>query len=376
MAVDREISVPLYLQIRDALRSEILEGRYLNKSLPGELDLVERFGVSRGTVRQALRSLEQLGMLKRERGRGTFALTTSRPPHSQVSSPITAAIIVPHLRGSVVPTLLLGVESVTRKRGARLVFNQSEQSQEIQSKVLEEVRNSEVSGIILFPVDAGYRDPVLQQMISDGYPVVLVDRYIRGLNLDYVTSDGYGGMLQAVQHLLGIGHRRIGFITWNLHQSGQFSRFLGYRQALLDWGIEPDANLVCEMQELPVESLEPLEQFLQGSHRPTAVVTLNDYLATQVFRVARRLGLSIPKDLALIGFDDIDVDAQMDVPLTSVSQPIFEMGSRVAELLLEKISAPQRDTQRVILTTHLVIRESCGRSLKNTKAFVDQGQMG
>ncbi len=360
MLVDRESSIPLYLQIRNLLRSEILEGKYGKKNLPGELELVEQYGVSRGTVRQALRSLEQVGMLKRERGRGTFVIIGARSNIAQDHSPVTVSIIVPHFRDSFVPTLLLGVEAVTRKRGAHLIFNHVESSLELQSKALEEAQRTGVSGIIIFPVDVNYQDPVLVRMIEDHFPVVQVDRYIKGLDLDYVTTDGYGGMLQAVHHLLALGHRRIGFICWDLKHTGQVCRYLGYQQGLRDWGVEPEPDLLCQLQEFPAEVLEPMTAYFTRPDHPTAVITLNDYLAIQVIKVARRLNINIPDDIALVGFDDIDVAAQMDVPLTSVAQPIFEMGSCVAELILNKISGLSKETQRVILPNHLVVRESCG----------------
>jgi LacI family transcriptional regulator len=217
--------------------------------------------------------------------------------------------------------------------------------------------------VLLFPVDATYRDPVLLQNLADGFPVVLVDHYVQGIEVDYVVSDGYGGMVRAVQHLLGLGHTNIGFVTWDVNRAGETGRYLGYQQALREWGVEPSRHLVCLVEDYPSEDLSPLIDFLSGPHCPTAVVTLNDYLAIQVTKVCRKLGLLVPQQLAVVGFDDIDIAAQMEVPLTTVSQPIHEIGAQAVRLLYAKFQDPTQECKRIILPTHLVIRESCGINL-------------
>lgn len=361
--LDRSCTVPLYLQIRDILRSEILEKPYQEgETFYGEIELAERFQVARGTVRQALAALEQDGFISRERGRGTFVTTRKTVAHDRSSSP-TIAFIVPHCRDSYVPTMLLGVEAAARERGAHVLFRHVESSPHLQSEALRSVRGYGVAGVLLFPVDAMYQDPALLDLLAERFPVVLVDRYIPGLDLDYVVSDGFGGTLRATQHLLGLGHSRIGFVTWDVHHAGQAGRLLGYQQALREWGIEPTSDLVCQLKEYPADDLSPLIEFLSRPDRPTAVLTLNDYLAVKVARICRELRLRIPEQLALIGFDDTDVASQMEVPLTTVCQPIHELGAQATRLLLNKIAGHNHQPQRLILPTHLAVRESCGAHL-------------
>ncbi len=360
--LDHNGAVPLYLQVRDILRAEILEKPYQEESeFYGEMELVERFQVARGTIRQALAALEQDGLIRRERGRGTFVCKREVAVDHTNGAPI--AFIVPHCRDGYVPAMLLGVEAAARERGAHVLFRHVESSRDLQSEALRAARRYGVAGILLFPVDALYQDPALLQLLAEGFPVVAVDRYIRGLNLNYVTSDGYGGMLMAVQHLLRLGHSRVGFVTWDVDHAGQAGRLLGYQQVLREWGIEPSPDLVCQLEEYPSENLTSLMEFLSGPHRPTAVVTLNDYLAVKVARACRELSLRIPQQLALVGFDDTDVAAQMEIPLTTVSQSIHEIGAQATRILLRRIADPNQEPQRLILPTHLVIRQSCGAAL-------------
>lgn len=366
--LDRESAVPLYLQIRNALRSEILEGPYQDGDpFYGEAELVQRFGVARGTVRQALEDLEREGHIRRERGRGTFIAKTGLAADKPAANYLTISFIVPHCRDSFVPTVLLGVEAAARERGAHILFRHVESNPALQSRALQEARAYGVAGVLLFPVDASSPDPALMQLLEEKFPVVLVDRYIKGLTVDYVITDGYGGMLRAVQHLLGLGHRRIGLVTWDADRAGQVGRLLGYRQALRDGGVDLSPELICQLREYPAEDYSPLVAFLSRPDRPTAIVALNDYLAVRVVRTCRELGLRIPEDLALIGFDDIDLAAQLEVPLTTVAQPIYQMGFQSARLLLDKIASPDQGIQRIILPTRLVIRESCG-ALASIKA--------
>jgi GntR family transcriptional regulator, arabinose operon transcriptional repressor len=356
---------PLYLKIRDALRSEILEKPYqTGDPFYSEGDLVAKYGVARGTIRQALSTLEQEGYIRREKGRGTFVSLKGFSPDQ--ANTTTISFIVPHFRDSYVPTILLGVEAAARECGVNVLFRHAESDPDLQSRLIREAVEYGSAGILLFPVDSTYHDPILLQYLASGFPIVVLDHYFAGVDTDYVISDGYGGMLRAVQHLLGLGHRQIGFVTWDLNRAGEMGRYLGYQQALREWKIEPAPDLTCNLPEYPVDDLSALTAFLARSDRPTAIVALNDYLAVKVMRACRDAGLKIPGDLALIGFDDTDIAAQMEIPLTSVSQPIHEIGAQAIRILVNKIKENTQETQRVVLPTHLVIRESSGGVITST----------
>ena len=169
--LDRDSAVPLYLQVRDALRSEILEEEYQDGDrFHGEADLVQRFGVARGTVRQALDLLEREGFLRRERGRGTFVSRTGIAAGEPAANPLTISFIVPHCRDSFVPTVLLGVEAAARERGAQILFRHVESNPSMQSQALREARAYGVAGVLLFPVEASVQDPALVQLLVTGSP--------------------------------------------------------------------------------------------------------------------------------------------------------------------------------------------------------------
>lgn len=332
--------------------------------LPSELELSEVYGVSRGTIRKVLAALEEESLVRRERGRGTFI---SRPADQMKISGTNShsiSFIVPYVRDSFVSAILLGLESKARSNGYSVVFHHVENDIDKQERILRKSLHTNVSGIVLYPVDSNYISPILSKLTQDRFPIVLVDRYIRGLYTSYITSDNIAGGVIATQHLLSLGHRRIAFLSWSELATSMEHRRLGYRQALLEQGIEPEPTLEWEVVGYPDIDLAALEEYLLQSNRPTAIFTANDQLALSVLRVARSLNISVPEELALVGFDNLDISAQIDIPLTTIAQPAFDIGHMAVELILCQIKKEVSWIQRQILPVQLIVRQSCGVKIK------------
>ena len=361
MVLQRSRDVPLYLQLRTLLQQRIASGEWgPGAMLPAEHVLCAEYGVSRGTLRQALADLEAMGLLRREQGRGTFVARGARAKAEDGLSGRSLSFIVPYVRDSFVPTLLLGVESTARAQGFAVLFHHVENDLDKQAAALRSAWQQGVAGILLFPVDSTHIDPVMESLVAQRFPFVLLDRYLRGLHTDYVISDNFGGGLRATQHLLWLGHRRIGFVSWRDPAVTMEHRRAGYRCALEEAGVPIDPALECEVEGYPTIDLGALAEFLRGARGLTAIFAANDQLALAVRRVASTLGLAIPRDLALVGFDDLDIAAQIDVPLTTVAQSVFEMGRTAAEVVIRKIRGEATAVEQHILPTRLVVRQSCG----------------
>jgi len=360
--LQRDSRVPLYLQLTDILRQRITAGdwRQVGLQLPTEPELCAEFDVARGTVRQALSRLEQEGYLRRERGRGTFVdwagdqpITRSEATRKQIG------FVVPYVRDSFMTNILLGVERTATDRGLSVMFKHVENDPTEQKLQLQEMAARRVAGSILYPTDSTHMESVAD-LIASGLPIVLIDRYMRRTPSDYVMADHFGGALQATQHLLALGHTRIGFVSWDDDSISIEQRGIGYRQAMQEDGLEFDPALCCEVPSYPEIPLEPLKQYLSCEPRMTAIFAANDQIALAVYRAARELGLRVPDDLALVGFGDIDLVAHLDVPLTTVAQPTYKIGAQAVEMLLRRINHNPANWQRLILPTHLIIRQSCG----------------
>jgi LacI family transcriptional regulator len=201
----------------------------------------------------------------------------------------------------------------------------------------------------------------MDELASSGYPLVLVDRYLKGISTDYVMTDHFGGALRGVHYLLDRGYQRVGFATWLSPAVSMEHRLLGYMQALRERGIHPDDSLICRVEGYPTVDLTPLRSFLSGDQRPTAVFAANDQIAIALYRAPAAVGLHVPDDLAVVGFDNLDMTAHLDPPLTTVAQPFLKMGQTAAELLLRRIRGKAAYLQQVTLAPELIIRQSCLR---------------
>jgi len=364
MHLQRDSGVPLYLQVSEILIQRILAGEWsLDQSLPAEPELCEEFGVARGTLRQALSKLETEGYVRRERGRGTFVIWNGGRVNANQLAGNQIGFVVPYVRDSFVPSILLGVEKAAAEHGLSILFKHAANDPDLQNEVLETLVSQNLAGAILYPVDSVHVEGV-RKLINSGYPLVLIDRYLRGIISDYVMSDHFGGALRAVQHLIKLGHERIGFVSWCDPSISLEHRQVGYRQALTEAGVPFDPKQVFEVEGYPTVALDPLCAFLEEQSRLSAIVTANDQLALAVYHAARTVGKRIPHDLAVIGFDNLDFTEHLDVPLTTVAQPAFDIGRTAVEVLVRRIQGEVTGFQQIILPTQLIIRRSCGAYLK------------
>jgi len=196
--------------------------------------------------------------------------------------------------------------------------------------------------------------------VDDGTPVVAVDPHTGPSSLPSVHSDNLAGATSATRHLLELGHRRIGFLAGRPDLESARQREQGYRQALGAAGIGVDPDLIRVGDYDLVTSEEPARQLLTLDDRPTAVFAANDLSAMQTLHVARTLGLDVPGDMSVVGFDNIPESALIEPPLTTIDQSIQEMGKQAVQLLIDVIEGHTEGPRQITLPTRLVVRQSSG----------------
>jgi LacI family transcriptional regulator len=196
--------------------------------------------------------------------------------------------------------------------------------------------------------------------VDDGTPVVAVDPHTGPSTLPSVHSDNLAGATSATRHLLELGHRRIGFLAGRPDLESARQREQGYRQALGAAGIGVDPDLIRVGDYDLVTSEEPARQLLTLDDRPTAVFAANDLSAMQTLHVARTLGLDVPGDVSVVGFDNIPESALIEPPLTTIDQSIQEMGKQAVQLLIDVIEGHTEGPRQITLPTRLVVRQSSG----------------
>jgi LacI family transcriptional regulator len=195
--------------------------------------------------------------------------------------------------------------------------------------------------------------------VNDTVPIVAVDPHAGPASLPSVHGDNLAGAIAATEHLIGLGHRRIGFLAGRPDLESARQREQGYRDALAAAGIPLDPELI-RVGDYELEmSEEPARQLLTLTDRPTAIFAANDLSGIQTMHVARSLGLAIPDDVSVIGFDNIPESALMGPPLSTIDQSIQEMGRQAVELLIGLIECTAA-TRQITLPTRLVARQSTG----------------
>jgi LacI family transcriptional regulator len=259
---------------------------------------------------------------------------------------------------ALLPRVLSGVCQAARAQGFHVLFEPIPPDDNFDT-LIRLARERHVDGIILS--GPRYDDQDLMRVREDGTPVVLVGQ-LPGTGIPYVDVDNSGGAQTAVNHLLALGHRRIGLIT-NAPPAYTASaeRQAGYQRALADAGVAMDEALVRYGDFTALSGQVAVESLLELADRPTALFVASDAVALGALRVLRRRGLRVPEDMALVGFVDIPLAEAVDPPLTTVHVPAQGLGWGAAELLMRLIAAdePIRNPH-VVLATELVVRESSG----------------
>jgi LacI family transcriptional regulator len=199
----------------------------------------------------------------------------------------------------------------------------------------------------------------LQSLRKQGYPFVVVDPRERpSEGIPCVSAMHAAGAKQATEHLLSLGHRRIGAIAGNEGWYATEERLLGFRAALAGAGILPDPALIHYSNFQVPEGERVAEELLSQPNRPTAIFGFNDNVAIGALNAARKLGLRVPEDLSIVGFDDTLMSRVVTPKLTTIRQPLAELGRTGVSLLMRLLEGQRLDALRMELSTTLVVRDS------------------
>lgn len=258
------------------------------------------------------------------------------------------------------PSFLQGITASVNRRSYLLMVQLAEAvpSHEAYTRL---IREQQVDGLILSgPLTD---DPLLDELAEDDFPLILHGR-LDGSGFPWVDVDNRAGGYLATNHLIGLGHRRIGFISnAPLSYAGAYERFAGYRAALGEHDLPLDDDLVRTAVFVPQSGRAAMEALLAQPDRPTAVFAASDVVALGAMSAIQAAGMGIPEDIAVVGFDDIFLAAHACPPLTTVRVPAYGLGWTAADVLITLIEGDE-EVSSVTLETELVIRESCGAHLE------------
>jgi len=286
------------------------------------------------------------------------------------SQNIGLVIVQPHEQVFIdeyIPRIITGLSKVTRQHGYRILVELLEDGSQ-RTKYLDLLRGKEVAGIVInanAPTEEEIRGLVAST--AEGFPIVALSPYHYALHS--VTVDKLQGVRWVVQHLIQMGHRRIACITYApVSQLREVQRRLSvYREVLTSAGIDYDETLVRNGGFDPETGYDAMKSLLELSPLPTALFAMNDVMAFGAMTAIHEAGLSIPQDIAVVGFDDIRL-AQFTRPaLTTVREPDIQHGWAAGQMLIDLINNQPLEQDHIVLSTELKIRESCGFRLWQTK---------
>jgi DNA-binding LacI/PurR family transcriptional regulator len=268
------------------------------------------------------------------------------------------------------------LEETFLARGYTSFISTSQRSIEREQAALNAFFDHRVDGIVVATLETRAGNDALVRLVNRGVPTVIVGRTLSHHNVDQVNADHWKGGHEMVRHLVGLGHRRIGFIGASVLMNASVARFQGYVDALREFGCPVSTELIIGPEDAESPAFATQEEGYEGMKRlaalntpPTAVFARNDAVAMGALRAARDLGLSVPDDVAIAGFDNLPISAYTSPPLTTVNQPTAVLGHRAAEFVLDRIegrvSSERRDLR---LDCDVVVRESTiGRAVQAFK---------
>ena len=326
-------------------------------------DIAREAGVSRATVSLALNGRPGVAPETRRR-----ILEIAEKLHYQPNASArglalqktqTIGVIVPDIGSPFYAELIRGVEEEASRADYYLMLLTTAgkpSREEMYFRLLGEQR---VDGIIVLTPRGD--EALLRRIQAKGFPLVVVDRDIQSADdVVEVVVDNFHGALAAVQHLIGLGYRRIAFINGIPELQASQDRRRGYQVALQEKGIDLRPEWVVEGEFTDAGGYRAMKRLLATDPPPEAVFAASDAMALGAIRAIREQGLRVPQDVAIVGFDDVPLAAQVDPPLTTVRQPISEMGRMACRLLVQLIQGEPVLQRKVVLHTQLVVRQSCG----------------
>jgi len=269
-------------------------------------------------------------------------------------------IIVGNVLSQFYSVIAKSVEDTANKFGYHTILCNGDENPEKELNYLKVLKSNRVDGIILTPT--GKNSEYVQHMINSRTKVVLLDRLIEGVDCDAVLVDNANGAYKAVKHLIDQGYRKIGIVNGYLDRTTGAERLKGYLQAIEEAGIAKDDSLI-KIGNFKEESGKKLtKELLEQSNRPEAIFTTNIDMSMGALIAIKETGLTIPDDIGIVCFDDSDWAFILEPSITVIRQPVYQLGSTAAELLIKKIegdkdSSDSRPTV-VTLNTELIIRNS------------------
>lgn len=272
----------------------------------------------------------------------------------------SVGFLVPHISTSFFGEVVVGMQKVFLKRGYHLILCVTSGRDDIETESLKLLVSQRVDGIIMNPI--GNIGEAVKKIFSHcRIPLLVIDNKVKNVNTDAILHDDIKGTQKLTSHLIRHGHEKIAFIGGSLYETSGKRRLEGYKKALIENSLPIVEDLIRIGNWTRSSGFQLTKKLLKMSERPTGIVAANVFMALGVILALQEEGLKIPRDIALVSFDDSDFLLTLESPLTTLRNVDVKMGEIAARLLLKRVKNPNKREKEVIcLPTDLIIRDSCG----------------
>ncbi|MFA7184749.1 MAG: GntR family transcriptional regulator [Victivallales bacterium] len=363
--------MPKYYQVMELLKKEIDSGKFKRgQALPSNPQLMQKYAVSQNTVRQAIASLVHKGLVYTDHGRGTFVSELNNSGRSRTKTSALIGLLVPSIdRPFIYSGVALAIEAEAHARGYNVLLGNFHHDFVMMKKYIASFVAQNVAGIVLVPCmakggDAEYekKNATLVRLLEkSSIPFVFFDGYLETMKTDCVAMNNEKAGFIATEHLIKQGYKRIAFLKCSYITSVK-DRINGYKKALKHYGFKVDEKLIVK------NTISGINTLLNADSKVDGIVCVHDGAAVKVLDILRKRKLEAPASIGVVGFDDNAAFLNASMPLTSIRQPLHEIGQQAINLLFDKIEGKTAKAGKIIFTEpELVVRASSLRTLKAKK---------
>lgn len=330
-----------YIEIFEFYRDKILNGEMkYSEKLPTEQEIGDMFSVSRHTVRQSILELEKQGYIYREKSKGAFVEKLVKEKRRNNKMII---VITTYLSEYIFPFLIKGIDEVLSKNGYDILLLSTNNDKAKESEQLKKLLEYDVVGAIIEPTASALGNTNIEYyeaIARNNIPYLMINAAYDKNEQSYVAIDDEKGGYKICKYLIDLGHKKIAGLFKEDDIQG-IERKNGYLRALEENNIEIDNTIIGRFKTFEEEFYIDgfTRSLLSKEDRPTAIFCYNDKVAMNVIKVVRELGVRIPEDLSVVGYDnDETISAALDCGITTISHPKEELGRKAAEMLLSLIN--------------------------------------
>jgi LacI family transcriptional regulator len=335
-------------------------------SKPTIRELAKELGIAVSTVSKALRDSHEISADTKAKVL-EYAARINYVPNPYASSlrrqkSKTIAVVLPEVADSFFSLAINGIESVAKEKGYHVLIYLTHESHQREIEILNEFKSGRVDGLLISVAKETKDGNHISDAMNEGLPVVFFDRKCPDVNTAKVVTDDFESSFKATKHLIEKGCRHIAYLSISPNLSITKKREEGFLTALKEAGIDSSEKDIIVCDESDESNYSLVKDLLNQKRRPDGIIASVEKLVPLVYLACKELDLNIPNNIKLTGFTNLQTSLLLNPPLTTVTQPAFEMGKTAATLLFKGIEKPNFDLskERVVIPSSLQIRESTG----------------